>query len=207
MQIKTFDISGKEGNKEKFFDLKNQPKEKLFYIINRAVSVSNLQSGNTKTRGERRGGGAKPWRQKGTGRARVGSNRSPIWRKGGIIFGPRKEKNYSRAINKKSLKAARLFLLNEKLKSNQAFIWKAEPKDLPKKTKEAELSLLKLPIKEGLILFLTGKVEKFKSLKNIGYLTIKKANNLGISDLLKFDYLILSKKGYEEINKFSENHG
>ncbi|MBU2595599.1 50S ribosomal protein L4 [Patescibacteria group bacterium] len=198
MQIKIYDIKGKLGKKEDFVSLKKKPKDNLILMISRVFNLSQLKSSHTKTRAERRGGGAKPWRQKGTGRARVGSNRTPLWRKGGIIFGPRKEKNYEKKINKKSRNIAKLHLLGQKIKSREAFIWNVSAQNLPKKTKEAEIALLKLPLKTGTVLVLTGKKENFKSLKNISYLTLKRAAGLNLSQILKFNNLIFTKSGFYE---------
>jgi large subunit ribosomal protein L4 len=78
-----------------------------------------LGSSHTKTRGERRGGGRKPWKQKGTGNARTGTIRNPIWRGGGIIFGPRKNQNFSKNINSKMKKKALLIALSGKLKNEK----------------------------------------------------------------------------------------
>ena len=157
MQIKTYDIKGKEAGKEKVLDLEKKPSFNLIYVINRINNLNSLQAVQTKTRGERRGGGAKPWKQKGTGKARVGSNRSPIWRKGGITFGPRKDKNFKRIINQKSVKIAKNYLLNEKIKIGEVIIWDINPKKAPIKTKEAEKILLRLPVKEGRMLLLIDK--------------------------------------------------
>ena len=77
---------------------------------------------HTKTRGEVRGGGAKPWRQKGTGRARHGSNRSPIWVGGGITFGPRKDRNFSQKVNKKMKRKALFMCLANKANENLLFL-------------------------------------------------------------------------------------
>lgn len=199
MLIKEYDIKGKDSKKIKLDDLENKLSKNLIYIINRALSLAPLSSAHTKTRGERRGGGIKPWRQKGTGRARVGSNRSPIWRKGGVIFGPRKDKNYSRKINKKSLKIAKHYLLIKRAK--QILIWDIKPKDLPLKTKEAEKIFLRLPLEDGIIFLATGSKEKFKMLKNIPYLAIKKSNALNLRDIIKQNQIIFTAAGFKEITQ------
>lgn len=201
MLIKTFDIEGKEGKKINLEGSEDNLKKNLFYIINRVNSLSQLQSSHTKTRAERRGGGAKPWRQKGTGRARVGSNRSPIWRKGGITFGPRKEKNYQRKINRQSRSQVKTHLLADKFISNQAFVWQIKSTDLPKKTRLAERLLLKLPLKEGSALLLAAGKDDFRSLKNISYLTIKKFDNLKSDDLMRYNYVILSAAALNQLNQ------
>jgi len=82
------------------------------------MANSRVAIAHTKTRGEVRGGGAKPWRQKGTGRARAGSNRSPIWVGGGITFGPRKDRNFSQKVNKKMKTRALFMCLSDKVSNN-----------------------------------------------------------------------------------------
>jgi large subunit ribosomal protein L4 len=74
---------------------------------------------HTKTRAERSGSGIKPWKQKGTGRARIGSSRAPHWRKGGIVFGPRSNRNFIREINRKMRQKATLIALSEKIRSGK----------------------------------------------------------------------------------------
>ena len=98
---------------------------------------------HTKTRGEVRGGGRKPWRQKGTGRARHGSIRSPIWKGGGVVFGPRVTEASVKKINKKALRKALLMLLSRKLKDGEIIFVKSLTLDKPK-TKEAFQLLTKL---------------------------------------------------------------
>jgi large subunit ribosomal protein L4 len=87
-------------------------------LINEAVTAQMANSrqvlAHTKTRSEVRGGGKKPWRQKGTGRARAGSSRSPLWRGGGIIFGPNSDRNFSKKINKKAKRKALFMVLSDR---------------------------------------------------------------------------------------------
>jgi large subunit ribosomal protein L4 len=206
MQIKTYDIRAKVTGEEKLLDLKKKPSEDLINIINRIINLSSLKTGHTKTRGERRGGGAKPWRQKGTGRARVGSNRSPIWRKGGITFGPRKDKNFKREINKKSAKIAKNYLLNEKSNNGEVIIWDLDPKTAPIKTKEAEKILLKLPVKEGRILLLIDEKESFPGFYNISYLDIKNVNSISVFDFLKYKLIIFTQPGFKSMNNTARTH-
>lgn len=201
MIIKTYDIKGKETGKEKFLALKKKPRKDLIYFLNRVVNLGRLKSSQTKTKGERRGGGIKPWRQKGTGRARVGSNRSPIWRKGGVTFGPAKEKNFKRKINRKSRKIAKNYLLGEKMNLGEVIIWQINPKEAAIKTKEAEQQLLKLPLKEGRALMLTSKKESYPGFYNLAYLDIKDTNNLSALDPLKYKIIILTESAFKQMDK------
>ena len=204
MLIKTYDIKAKAIKGSEFAESKKIPKDNLFYILNRLYNMAALKSSHTKNRGERRGGGIKPWRQKGTGRARVGSNRSPIWRKGGVIFGPRKEQNFKRKINAKSKKIARDFILSQMAKDKAVIIWKINSKNFPVKTSEAEKMLLRLPLKTGSILFIKSKDEKCKALGNISYLTLKNSVSLSVKDLLRFDSVVITSSAFKEIIKKNE---
>ena len=105
----------------KIFEVK--PKQHLLAEAVR-VQLSNARIGtaHTKTKGEVRGGGRKPWKQKGTGRARAGSIRSPIWRGGGITFGPRSNRNWELKMNKKAKKQALFMTLSDKVKENRFIV-------------------------------------------------------------------------------------
>lgn len=157
---------------------------------------------NTKFRGEVRGGGKKPWKQKGTGRARHGSTRSPIWRHGGITHGPRAERNYSVKINRKTRMAALTALLSRKYRDGEiVFVNKfsfAEPK-----TKEAKAALVAIANGAGVpmlatkranaaVLALSGKdgnVER--SFRNIGSVISSEVRNLNPVDLVTKKYLVI----------------
>jgi len=169
------------------------------------VSMSSNQRQNcahTKNRAEVRGGGKKPWRQKGTGRARVGSNRSPIWRGGGITFGPRNEKNYEKAVPVKMRRKALLMVLSEKAKSNQLII--LDKIELEKgKTKEMASSLSKLPCKDQRVLIALPNYDKKTVLaaRNIKKTSIEDARNLNVLDLLNSKYLLITKDSIPTIEK------
>lgn len=166
---------------------------------------------HTKNRGEVRGGGKKPWRQKGTGQARHGSIRSPLWRGGGITFGPRNEKKYNKKINKK-MKAKALFTaLSQKLKDNEIiFVDKfafTEPKS--KQAKEIIVNFSKIPgfdaleiKKKNTAFFALGIKDKNieKSFQNFGNILIDEARNLDLLNILTYKYLIISDP--ENVVKF-----
>jgi len=161
------------------------------------VSMSSNQRQNcahTKNRAEVSGGGKKPWRQKGTGRARVGSNRSPIWRKGGTTFGPRNEKNYEKTIPTKMRRKALLMVLSDKARSNQLII--LDKIELEKgKTKEVASSLSKLPCKDQRTLIAIPNYDKkiILAARNIKKTSIEDARNLNVLDLLNSKFLLMPK--------------
>jgi large subunit ribosomal protein L4 len=157
---------------------------------------------STKTRAEVRGGGKKPWRQKGTGRARAGSIRSPIWRGGGIVFGPTKERNFKKKMPKKMRNLALFSALSNKLKANQIILLdKLEFKNI--KTKQVEEMLNKLPIKEGTILLVLPKLEPkiMLSCHNLTYLKVITVPFLNVVDVLKYDWLLFTKDALKQIGE------
>jgi len=108
MKVTVFDIKGakvSEMNLPAFFDLEVDAKFLSAVVVAEANNARETLA-HTKIRSEIRGGGIKPWKQKGTGRARAGTIRSPLWRKGGVVFGPRKNRNYKTKTNKKALRRA-----------------------------------------------------------------------------------------------------
>lgn len=156
----------------------------------------------TKTRAEVRGGGRKPWRQKGTGRARAGTIRSPLWRGGGIVFGPTGKEAYAKKMPKKARRLALFSALSNKVETNKVVLLdKLELKTI--KTKQVGEMLNKLPIKEGSILLVLPKLEpKIQlSVRNLPYLKMLLANSLNIVDVLKYDYLLLTKDALKKIEE------
>lgn len=162
---------------------------------------SNKRQGNahTKDRGEVRGGGKKPWRQKGTGRARHGSTRSPIWIGGGVTFGPRNTKNYKKIVPKKMKRKALFMVLSQKVKDNQVFILDKLEFDKIKTKKAFDIiQNLKGKIKEfekgSILIALSEKNDSIiLSFRNIPKIQTIQAKDLNALDLLKYKYLILTK--------------
>ncbi|OGX16791.1 MAG: 50S ribosomal protein L4 [Omnitrophica WOR_2 bacterium RBG_13_44_8b] len=169
---------------------------------------SNQRRGlaSTKTRGEVSGGGRKPWRQKGTGRARVGSTRSPLWRHGGVIFGPHPRSFYNR-LPEKIKNLALKSCLNAKLKENNIIVLE-ELKLAQPKTKEATKIFSNLKItnsqnvdKENLLLLLLDKQEDSlsRALGNINFLSVGLANNTNAYEVLSNQKVVITKKGLTDL--------
>lgn len=170
-----------------------------------AVSLSsNMRqvSAHTKTRGEVRGGGKKPWRQKGTGRSRHGSIRSPLWKGGGITHGPRTERVFEKEMPKKMRRKALLMLLSDKAKSNQLVV--LDKIELEKgKTKEMVSTLGKLPCNNQTTLVALADNDKKVVLatRNIKKTSVEDARNLNVLDLLNHKYLLITKDSIKTIEK------
>lgn len=165
------------------------------------MANSRTAIAHTKTRGEVRGGGAKPWRQKGTGRARAGSRRSPIWVGGGITFGPRKDRNFSQKVNKKMKTKALFMCLSDKVNNNLLILLdKLTVSDGKTKEMVAVLKDMKgvLKLKQK-----TQKHKKIKTQKN-NEEKIKKSDKFDIKKY-KLSLLIVLSKSDRKIFKASGN--
>jgi len=149
---------------------------------------------DTKTRGERAGSGIKPWRQKGTGRARVGSVRTPVWRKGGVVFGPKSDQNFKKKINKKMNAKALATVLSGKLRDSELVI--VENFDLKeKKTKKMAAALKNLKIKGSILLsFSDTEKEMIRTSRNLPKVQNISTSQLNVLDILNKKNLILSKE-------------
>ncbi len=154
---------------------------------------------HTKQRGEVRGGGKKPWKQKGTGRARHGSSRSPLWRGGGVTHGPRKEKIYIRKINQKVRQKALLVALSRKMKDGEIILLDSFKIEEPK-TRSAKSVLLALSKKfpkltkarnAALIALPTKHAPTLKSFRNIGNVDVTEVRNLNPVSVLASKYLLI----------------
>lgn len=171
-------------------------------VVNSLLSNLRRPIAHTKTRGNVRGGGRKPWRQKGTGRARAGTIRSPLWRGGGIVFGPLKERNFKAKIPQKISRKVRLFLIADKLKEEKLLIIsKLAFKEF--KTQKLLALLSRLPIKEGTILLLVNEKNPYliKSAANLPFLRVILSPNLNSLDLMRYDYLVAEKEALEKVLK------
>lgn len=175
-------------------------------VVHQAVVAqqSNARAtiGHTKTRGEVRGGGRKPWKQKGTGRARHGSIRSPIWRGGGITFGPRPERNFSLKLNSKTRRQAILMALSDKIVDKNIII--LESLKLNEQKTKAIVAVLKaLPLKRGKTMLALPKEAKSisKLVANVDRVTPMWVGSLNIVDLLKHTNMITTVKGAREIEE------
>jgi len=174
-----------------------------------AVSyAANARRGtaHVKDRGEVRGGGKKPWQQKGTGRARHGSIRSPIWKGGGVSHGPNKEKNYTKKINKKMARKALYTVLSAKARDNEIIVLDAMHFS-EAKTKHAAVlfkhfsgkdEFAKIVKGNGALVALAGKdVASRRALRNLPYVAIDEVRNLNAYTLLQHRFLVMPKDALE----------
>lgn len=154
----------------------------------------------TKSRGEVRGGGRKPWRQKGTGRARAGTSRSPLWRGGAIIFGP-KPRDYSYRVNKKKVALALRSALSDKVNEESLVVLDALSFDAPK-TKEMLKVLAALKV-EGKTLLVLPEVDEvvMKSARNIAGVTPVSVAELNTYEVLNHSSLVLTKDAVAKVEE------
>ena len=179
---------------------------------------------HTKDRSEVRGGGKKPWRQKGTGRARAGSSRSPIWIGGGVTFGPRKDRNFKKDINRKMKQKAMLIVLSDRVRNNNlAVLDKLEIAEFKTKAFDAILEKLEGRLasktarrsedkeqknkktkkqRRSILIINDKKDDKAKySGRNLAGVKIINLNNINILDLLKYRNVVLTKAGAKKIEE------
>jgi len=173
-------------------------KEHLLYeaVVNYRAN-QRQGSASTKTRSDVRGGGRKPWRQKGTGRARAGSIRSPIWRKGGITFGP-KPRSYYYSLPKKAKKNALKSAFSMKFAEKQILILKALDFKEPK-TKEGKKLLEILKLDSALIVDQHENKNLFLSLRNIPKIKAVDYNQVNVYDVLNYKWLVFTQNAFESL--------
>ena len=192
-KIDVYDI---EGKKVKTIELKEEvfgiePNEAVVHSV-LVNYLANQRQGtqSTKTRAEVRGGGRKPWRQKGTGRARQGSIRAPQWIKGGIALGP-KPRSYKYTVNKKEKRLAIKSVLSSKvIEKELTVVDKLELKEIKTKSMVKALTALKVEGKT-LIIVPEKNTNVVMSARNIEGVKTITANNINVFDLLKYNNLIL----------------
>ncbi len=217
MDTKIFTKDGKENGKIKL-------PESVFGLAWNADLVhevvtsmqSNARGGNahTKDRSEVSGGGKKPWKQKGTGRARHGSRRSPIWSGGGVAHGPRNEKDYSKKINKKVRAKALAITLSKKLSDGEVIFVDSLNFEAPKTAsakaavtaiaKGSGAEMLATKNKNAALIVLSGRDEATeKSFRNFGNMEVKSVKDINPVDLLTYKYVVVAdpKESIETLEK------
>jgi len=210
MLVNTYSQNGEKIGETRLpseiFDIKVNP-DLVYQVV--VSQMANRRQGtvHTKDRGEVRGGGRKPWRQKGTGRARHGSIRSPLWRGGGVTFGPIKERVFEKNIPQKMKRKALFMVLTGKVKNNLLILLDELKIEKPKtKLLKEIIEKLRLKIenfKSGSALIVLPEMDKNLILagRNVPNLATIQAKDLNALDLLSFKYLILPKKSIEVIKK------
>lgn len=162
------------------------------------LAAARRGTASTKTRGEVSGGGAKPWRQKGTGRARAGSNRSPLWRHGGIIFGPR-PRSYRIAFPKKKRRNAMKQVLSEKIRVNRLKIIESLMLE-ERKTKKAKALLEKMGALVGTLVVAKGRDANLtRAFANLPKVKLIPVENINIYDLLNYETIIIARDAIGDI--------
>lgn len=206
LKTKVYNLTGVETSEitlpEKIFGVKQN-----IDLLHQAVSVqmanSHYSNAHTKTRGEVAGSGHRPWKQKGTGRARVGDARTPTWRGGGTVFGPRNAHNHHLKISKPARRKAINMALSEKAANKKIIILDKIHLDNIK-TSEAEKLLQKMPIKQGTILIVLAKADPTieLSFRNLPYVKILSVNSVNVYDVLKYEWLIIDKEALSKLEEF-----
>ncbi|MEN6468248.1 MAG: 50S ribosomal protein L4 [Smithella sp.] len=163
------------------------------------MQLASRRSGTSATKGRSdvRGGGKKPWRQKGTGRARSGTSRSPIWRGGGIVFGPQ-PRDYSYSVPKKVRKNALISVLSMKVKEEKMTILRDFPMEKIS-TKAFQKVVERFGLKKALFVIEQDNAVLMKSSRNIKSVKMIRSEGLNVYDVLKYEHLILLEPSVKKI--------
>lgn len=205
MKVNIYDQQGKAVGQtlllKEIFDVEVNP-DLVHQVVVSQMANRRQASAHTKDRSEVRGGGRKPWRQKGTGRARHGSRRSPLWKGGGVTFGPTNQRVFKKTINKKVRRKALLMVLSAKAKNNLLVLLDGLKIEKPKTKLMVEI-LKKLPCKGQSSLIALPVLDKniIRVTKNIPQAETIQAKDLNALDLLNFKYLIMPKTAVKVIKE------
>ena len=208
MLVGYFDTKGKQ------IDSKKELKKEVFGVkVNKkllaqavAVYLGNQRQANahTKDRSEVSGGGKKPWKQKGTGRARAGSSRSPIWKGGGVTFGPKNNRNYKKSLTKKMRKAAMLSSFSMQAANEAIVVYKGI--DLKNSKTQDLVKILGKNNSKGLLIVQAGTDEAlFNAAHNLKDVKLEVVNAISYYDLLKAKKIILLEDALDKIYEFWGN--
>lgn len=194
LNIKTWKETGKIKLNEKIWSTELNED-----LVTQALSVyrANQRKANpvAKTRADVSGGGRKPWRQKGTGRARAGSSRSPLWVKGGVVFGPTGEDNHSRKLNKKMKRKAFAGLLSHKLAEKEVVFV-----EMPEDVKEVR-NVIVNDSSHGSVLVVSEVEGAYKALRNVKKANCIKPEMINIYEILNADAVLVDSKSLDKLEE------
>lgn len=196
--VKIYNVKGETVGQEElsaeYFGVK--PSSTLIHQIVVAQEANRRTTkAHTKTRGDIAGGGKKPWKQKGTGRARQGSIRSPQWVGGGIVFGPNKERNYTVKINRKAKKKALFMILSDRVLHDKLVVVDQFPVDNPKTKQFVEWSK-NLPLgRKSLVVIPSSNPELLRMVKNLKNIKLVTVNALQVAEIVKYPTIVFEQPG------------
>lgn len=206
LKVTSYDTAGKSAGDINLSEIvfgQNWNADLVHQVVTSMMTDARKPYAHTKTRGEVRGGGKKPWQQKGTGRARHGSSRSPIWVGGGVSGGPRNDKNFDRKVNKKMKAKALYVILSKKFRDGEIlFVDNLDVKE-PKTASAVKVAmnlskvsgferLLTKNVNSALIAIPTISDNVKRSFKNFSNMEVSETRNINPVSLLKYKYLVLS---------------
>ena len=209
MKVDLYNISGSKTSKkadlnDKVFKIK--PNQHSIYLAIKSELASRRQgTSSSKTRSEVRGGGAKPWKQKGTGRARIGSTRNPSRVHGGTAFGP-EPRDYNMKVNKKVRKIARISAFSDKCASGNIIVMDSfELSDI--KTKNIKNTLKELKINDKKVSFLSKEKDSnfYLSCRNLKDVNTYKVDDVSVYELMNSNMLVLDKNSVEYLNSLGKD--
>lgn len=201
----TVGLFNKEGNKIEDIQLNETifaaevNADAMHQVVVALLANKRQGTQSAKTRAEVRGGGIKPWRQKGTGRARQGSIRAPQWIKGGVVFAP-KPRDYRMSIPKSMRRVAMLSALTSKVQNDEMVVLDSLTLEAPK-TKEVVKMLNAFNAKKTLIITAEANETVYKSARNIEGVAVLPVNNINVYDLLKYPKVIMTKDAVSKIEE------
>ena len=202
MKLTVFSSDGTSSREQDFAGLPVFEGDKGLQAVKEvivAINANNRQgTHSTKTRGEVRGGGKKPWRQKGTGRARAGSIRSPLWVGGGVVFGP-KPRDYSKKINSKVKALAFSRALFDRAVAGEIAI--TEEFAVARAKTKVAAAIIQRVAPEGRVLLVDARFsdDAARAIRNIERIAFQEANELNTLDLAQYRKIVLSTKALEQI--------
>lgn len=200
-EVKIYNLSGLEKGKISLPGLfsKKVSDITIAKYVNYIRASKRQVIANSKDRSQVSGGGKKPWKQKGTGHARVGSSRSPLWIHGGVTFGPTNDRNFQLRITKKLKSLSKQTIFNHYFNQKQVKVLdKITVKD--NKTKEADKIFSDLKIEGKIALFLSQQeLNSAFAFRNLPYVFLNSKNNIDILNIINCDWLIFSKDAFYEV--------